>query len=112
MREGTKKGSIIGVLVVAAVILIGGTLLIGWFFFGRNGAAGPVSFRGWVRPVFGRYSDEFESNGARIYFTGTSETRPTITAEMPGMHRMPCGMMGCASCLAIADQENLLLGYL
>jgi cytochrome c oxidase subunit 2 len=98
MSDAARKGLILGVVLATAVILIGGTLLIGWFFFGENGRLGPVSQgarTGWLSGLLG---DEYRSNGERIYFTGTSETGPPITAEMPGMHSMSSGMMTCASC--------------
>lgn len=41
----------------------------------------------------------FESNGAQIYFTGTSQRGTGISAEMgPGMGRMRRSRLTCASC--------------
>jgi cytochrome c oxidase subunit 2 len=89
---------IAGIVALTAVILVGGTLLIGWFFFARDGESAARPFRGRGGSLFGIFGDDYASNGERIYFTGSSATGLTITAQMPGMHRMGSGMMACASC--------------
>jgi hypothetical protein len=49
-------------------------------------------------PALDPSSGDYESNGQRIYFTGTSEAGPPISARMTEMHDMPRGMMACVSC--------------
>jgi cytochrome c oxidase subunit II len=93
MRQTSRILLVLGVLISGAAVLAIGTVMIASLFFssGPMMAWGP-NWRGRI-PVTG-----FESNGERIYFTGTSETGPAITSEMPGMHRMPTGRMACADC--------------
>jgi cytochrome c oxidase subunit 2 len=98
MGANARKGLILGVVIAAAVVLIGGTLLIARVFSGWDGDERPAPFRGRGGPFRDPFIDDYRSNGERIYFTGTSETGPPITAEMPGMHSMPSGMMTCAAC--------------
>lgn len=99
MSSNARTGLVIGVVVIAVVVLVGGTMLIGWLFFDQDVEAGPPGF---AREGSGRalspFAEQFKSNGERIYFTGTSNSGPAITAEMPGMHGMPAGMLACASC--------------
>lgn len=59
MRDSTRKGLIIGVVVAAAVILISGTLLIGGFFFGWDRDVGAVSFRERAGRFFGLFTDAY-----------------------------------------------------
>jgi cytochrome c oxidase subunit II len=89
-----RRGLLAAVILVAALILVSGTLLIASAFLGWPVGSGAGPFRG----SLGRFGTEFTSNGERIYFTGTSETGPPITAQMPGMHRMARGMEACANC--------------
>jgi cytochrome c oxidase subunit II len=89
-----KKGFLIlSVILIAGLTLIAGTLLIAWFFFPSSLAAGSIT-----RPIIWPALRTFESNGERIYFTGTSASGPRITAQMPGMHRIRGIQMACASC--------------
>jgi cytochrome c oxidase subunit II len=92
MNTNVRKGVVAGIIVLAIITLIVGSLLIARFFFSGS----PLIGQGWR----GRFplTGSFESNGERIYFSGISETGPPITSEMPGMHRMPSGRMACADC--------------
>ena len=94
MNAASRKWLAAGIIILAAVILIAGTFLIASIFFyeGPMMAWGPA-WRGMVP-----FTGDFASNGERIFFTGTSATGPTISTEMPGMHRMPSGRMACANC--------------
>jgi cytochrome c oxidase subunit II len=83
----------VGVLLIAGVAFIAGTVWIVWTFFSPFWGPGPMH-----GPFTPRIPRDFQTNGERIYFTGTSQTGPPITAQMPGMHRMPETMMSCASC--------------
>lgn len=40
----------------------------------------------------------YESNGERIYFTGTSSSGEPIRANLPGMSRMMAGGRACVDC--------------
>jgi cytochrome c oxidase subunit II len=94
MKATTSRWMIAGIIIAAAIILMIGTLLIAGFFFFEGPMMGwQNGWRGWIP-----FTGNFESNGERIYFTGTSQTGPTISAQMPGMHRMPTGRMACADC--------------
>jgi cytochrome c oxidase subunit II len=93
MKTNSQRLFIIVILAVGAVVLTVGTVLIGSFFFSQ----GPLL--DWGHSWRGRFPiTGFGSNGERIYFTGTSETGPAVSSEMPGMHRMPAGRMACADC--------------
>lgn len=90
------------ILVVGAGLLIGIVILAGIYI--------SINARGFVEPMFSRRfrspmmgpsnqpSRRFDSNGERIYFTGTSSSEDAIRAQMPGMHRMQGGGMTCADC--------------
>ena len=90
MNGESRRWLIAGIILLAMLILAAGTVLIYAFFF---------------RPFFGTalgpFGWNYESNGERIYFTGTSQTGPPITAEMqagmPMGRRLP-GRMACVSC--------------
>lgn len=74
--------------------VIGGAVVVGLLLTACAGAllwvAGPRGLVGVPR---------FDSNGAQIYFTGTSQRGTRITADMePGMGRMWGSRMTCASC--------------
>lgn len=89
MSQSTKV-ILIGLIVLAAgTILILGTFLIAsWFIMPTRSATmymPPDSFN-------------YSTRGERIYLTGTSESGPPISAQMPGVHRLPGGDMGCATC--------------
>jgi cytochrome c oxidase subunit II len=93
MSENKRRWLVLGILLLGAITLVVGTFAIaGWFF--------PASsMMNWG---FGR-SARFPfrssaSNGERIFFTGNSETGPSITSQMQGMHRMSSGSMACADC--------------
>lgn len=89
---------IAGVIVLAVLVLVGGTALIVSIFFDFDWGTAMGPFQGPRGPAIDLPAGDFESNGQRIYFTGTSETGPTISARMTGMHRMPRGMMACVFC--------------
>ena len=78
-------GILVGVILLAAAALLIWNLLF------------PKSTRVGIPPI-GPLLEDFETNGERIYFTGTSRTGPPITATMPGMHRMGAGSMACVNC--------------
>jgi cytochrome c oxidase subunit II len=88
-----KSFKIITVLLVAGLLLVAGTYLIASAFFSPTWGARPM--HGFTLPFFSR---SFESNGERIYFTGSSRIGPPITSQMPGMHRMRQSSMSCATC--------------
>jgi mono/diheme cytochrome c family protein len=74
--------------------VIGAGLLVGLMLVACLGAflwlTGPLSLRN---------ASRFESNGAQIYFTGTSQRGSQITADMgPEMGRMRGSRMTCAAC--------------
>ncbi|MBE0410410.1 MAG: cytochrome c [Anaerolineales bacterium] len=75
------------------MLLVAGTYLIASAFFSPTWGARPM--HGFTLPFLSR---SFESNGERIYFTGTSDSGPPITSQMLGMHSMRQSSMSCASC--------------
>lgn len=81
------------VILSSAIALIVGTKLLWDLFFTEVGPAGMVGPRSAQLP-----SQPFESNGQRIYFTGSSRTGPPVRAQMAGMHRMAPGRMACVTC--------------
>jgi len=83
-----------GILLLAALLLVAGTVLIAALFFRPVFGFGPGR-PGSLPPLLG---EAFASNGEQIYLTGTSQSGPPITAEMQGMHRMGAGRLACASC--------------
>lgn len=78
-------GILLGLLLLATVLLVLRAL---GFFWPGSPMMSPVR----------RLPASFASNGERIFFTATSQSGRPITAEMPGMHRMPEGAVACASC--------------
>ena len=89
MRSSIRWSVVIGSGILAGLILLVGTV----FLLIRAGWLG-----GTPRNPLGLLIGRFESNGERIYFTGTSASGEPITAQMPGMHRVPPGMMACVAC--------------
>ena len=93
MKAQTRWLVIVSAGILAGLFLLFGVLLL-FTLFSCGSRTG--SFPSFLR--------RFESNGQRIYFTGTSKSGEPITAEMPGiqtmpgMHRMTQGMMVCAEC--------------
>jgi cytochrome c oxidase subunit II len=86
-----------GIVLLAVLALIAGTVLIAVLFFRPAYVTGPQGMMpGFALPPL--FGEAFASNGERIYFTGTSQSGPPITAETQGMHRMGAGRMACASC--------------
>jgi cytochrome c oxidase subunit II len=77
------------IVVGALLVLVLGTYLLAQVFFAGAG-------RG-LRQPFVRY----QSNGERIFRTGTSASGPPIRADMDGMHRMGRSRMACADCHGI-----------
>ena len=73
----TTPRILLGILVI---------LVAGWFIFGT----GPLSGRD-------AWPTQFQSNGERIYFTGTSASGRSISPQGRGMHMQMMGG-GCASC--------------
>ena len=83
-KTRTSWLQVIGVGVLVGLLLVACAGVFLWL-------AGPPM------GVFG--GSRFESNGAQIYFTGTSQHGTRITADMgPGMGRMRGPRMTCASC--------------
>jgi cytochrome c oxidase subunit II len=93
MSASTRRLLVVGIVFLAGIILVTGTLMIaGWISSGS-------SMMNWGFARGGRFPLRgFDTNGERIYFTGTSETGPRISSQMQGMHRMPSGRMSCADC--------------
>lgn len=89
MKSSVRWLFVIGSGILTGLIFLAGTV----FLLIRAGWLG-----GTTRNPLGLLSGSFESNGERIYFTGTSESGEPITAQMSGMHRMPPGMMACVAC--------------
>lgn len=94
MNANARKGLAAGIIILGAVVLVAGTVLIVRYFFSEGAVIS------WGRGWRGRlpFAGNFESNGERIFFTGTSETGPAITSESQGMHRLASGRMACADC--------------
>jgi len=75
---------VIGGGVMVGLLLVAFVGLFLWFVGPLNGVGG---------------TSRFESNGAQIYFTGTSQRGTPIRAEMgAGMGRMRGSRLTCASC--------------
>jgi mono/diheme cytochrome c family protein len=77
------------------VLVVGGGVVVGLLLVACVGVflwlAGPLG------GITGR--SRFESNGAQIYFTGTSRRGTAVTAQMgAGMGRMRGSRLTCASC--------------
>jgi cytochrome c oxidase subunit II len=94
MSGFSRSWLVAAVLVLAALVLTTGTLFIAAAFFPSQPmqAGGP----GWRAGL--PFTRSFSSNGERIFFTGSSESGPPVSAQMQGMHRMPAGRMACADC--------------
>ncbi|MDF1500871.1 MAG: cytochrome c [Anaerolineales bacterium] len=93
MNQTTKIVLILAILIAAGAMLVLGSLLIaGWFLVPTRSTG--ISFQ----EGFAIQTNDYASNGERIYFTGASESGPPIRAQMEGMRRMPGGRSGCASC--------------
>lgn len=100
MNSANRKIWIAVLLIVTAVVLVAGSALIAVLFFRpAAGFLGPMrgTFPGPARNQ-SNFPGQFDSNGEQIYWTGTSQSGPPITAEMTGMHRMPQGMLACVNC--------------
>lgn len=89
-------------LIVVAGVILGTTILFGiYLMLNVSGFMGPMVSGRFRSPMMGQSNQplgRFDSNGERIYFTGTSSSGNAIRAEMPGMHRMSGGGMACADC--------------
>ena len=93
MNRITKTIVVLLILLAAGTLLVLGSIAIAnWFLTPDWNPRGPH------RQGFQTNLTNFRSNGERIYFTGTSETGPPITAQMAGMHRMPASQVSCAMC--------------
>lgn len=79
-----------GVIIGLGLLVLCVALLSAWLGF-RN-TFWPMHWTAGMIP--GRY----DSNGERIYFTGTGNSGRPIAAEMAGMRMMHAGMMTCATC--------------
>jgi mono/diheme cytochrome c family protein len=79
-------------LGLIALLVLGAIWLLVLGSLGLRQMAGPM----WG--PFGLFSGGFRSNGERIYFTATSNSGQSISAEMAGMQMMHPGMMTCATC--------------
>jgi cytochrome c oxidase subunit II len=98
MRTQRRGWLVAGILILAALALVAGTIFIAALFFFRPASE---NFPGSRMPRFRLpplIQGDFASNGEQIYYTGTSQTGPAITAEMQGMHRMGSGNMACVNC--------------
>lgn len=83
-ERGRSWFLVIGVAILVGLLLTACVGLFLWLAGPLGGAAG---------------ESRFESNGARIYFTGTSQRGTRITAEMgSGRGMMRRMQMSCASC--------------
>jgi hypothetical protein len=83
-------------VIIAAGILVGVILLAAAALLIWNLAL--PQRPGFGVRLLGPFSENFETNGEQIYFTGTSRAGPPITATMPGMHRMGPSSMACVNC--------------
>jgi cytochrome c oxidase subunit II len=84
-------GAVIGLLLLAGIILL----------LNYSGYLGPTFSWGFRSPMMGpsnRPLQRYESNGERIYFTGTSDSGGVIRSDRPGMGRMMAGGMACVDC--------------
>lgn len=92
MNAQTRWLLIVGAGVFIGLLILAALTLLFWNF----------SFPRWTHPMIERRigpgTRGYESNGERIYFSATSASGDPILAEMPGMHRMPGGMLACADC--------------
>lgn len=93
MNRTTKTILVILILLGAGTILTLGSITIANRFLTLDWNRRGLQRRGILSGL-----TNFQSNGERIYFTGTSATGPRITARMSGMHRMPTGQLSCAAC--------------
>lgn len=89
-------------LVVGAGFILGIVILAGiYVMIIASGFVGPMIAGRFRSPMIGPSNQpvgQFDSNGERIYFTGTSNSGDAIRAQMPGMHRMQGAGMVCADC--------------
>jgi mono/diheme cytochrome c family protein len=93
MSRNTKTILVVLILLAAGTILVLGSITLANLFLTPDWTP-----RGPHRQGFRPNLTNFRSNGERIYFDGTSETGPAITARLAGMHRMPASQMSCAVC--------------
>lgn len=91
MKNPARWLVIIGAgILVGIILLLAVALLVSNLVFPQR----PGFDIGYLDRIF----RDFETDGERIYFTGTSRSGPPISATMPGMHRMGPGSMACANC--------------
>lgn len=97
MSANTRMVLIVGAGVILGIIILAGIYVM----LNANSFMGSMvsgRFRSRMMESSNLPLGRFDSNGERIYFTGTSSSRDPIRAEMPGMHRMQGGGMACADC--------------
>lgn len=97
MNDNTRMMLIVGAGVILGIVILAGIYVM----LNVSGFVGPMISRRFLSPMMGssnRPLGRFDSNGERIYFTGTSSSGDQIRSQMPGMHRMPGGGMACADC--------------
>lgn len=97
MNPRTRMLLIVGAGVVLGIIVLAGLFVV----LSASGFVGSMTSRRFRSPMMGPSNlplERYESNGERIYFTATSDSGDIITAQMPGMHRMPAGGLACADC--------------
>jgi hypothetical protein len=79
-------GFLVGLILLCGVILLFGQTLFRPMFH-------PLS-----SPLSQFLPGQFDSNGERIYFTGTSQSGQPIVPEMLEVHQMPPGRLACVNC--------------
>ncbi|NIW47939.1 MAG: c-type cytochrome [Gammaproteobacteria bacterium] len=89
MNTNARRILLIGIGLVVLVLIFA---IAATFYFMLTPRSGDFFFS--QAPLF----RNFDSNGERIYFTGTSRTGPPITFEMGGMNHMGPRRMACADC--------------
>lgn len=84
-------------VIVGAGVLVGLILLVGLTVLLANVVYRPMfsPMAPALNPVF---PNDYDSNGERIYFTGTSTSDAEVVPVMLGRHTMQQGMMACVNC--------------
>jgi cytochrome c oxidase subunit II len=97
MSSNTRMILVVGAGALIGLILLAGVILL----INYSGYLGPTWSRGSRSPMMGPPNQPlqgYESNGERIYFTGTSDSGDVIRADMSGMGGMMAGRMACVDC--------------
>jgi hypothetical protein len=87
-------------IIIAAGFLAGIVLLLGAILLLQNTMFRPMFYSMSMNsPLNQIWPGQFESNGERIYFTGTSGSNQAVIPDLIGRGRMPSsGMLACANC--------------